>query len=192
MTSARAEPHHTIPSLDGFRAVSVLIVMLSHAGFGHIIPGGLGVTIFFFLSGFLITTLLRSELGQTGTISIPNFYVRRFLRLGPPLVVVLSIAYGLVFLGLQPGGASWGGFLAQLLYFANYYGLFFDPGNSIPLGSGVLWSLAVEEHFYLVYPLLFLWISRRLDDKFVAWVFVTFCVCILLWRISRWATRFSF
>src|SRR4051794_36432297 len=70
-----------IPGLDGLRAVSVLLVIFSHYGFGNMIPGGLGVTVFFFISGFLITTLLLREHAATGEISIGRFYIRRFLRL---------------------------------------------------------------------------------------------------------------
>ena len=64
-----------IPSLDGIRAVSILIVFLSHAGLGKFIPGGLGVSIFFFLSGYLITTLLRIEFEKTQTINLKKFYL---------------------------------------------------------------------------------------------------------------------
>src|SRR5947209_10078991 len=63
-----------IPSLDGIRAVSFMLVFLAHAGLENRIPGGLGVTVFFFLSGYLITTLLRTEADQSGRISIRDFY----------------------------------------------------------------------------------------------------------------------
>lgn len=89
-----------IPGLDGVRAVSILIVMISHSGMENLVPGVLGVTIFFFLSGFLITSLLFDEYGQNGCINIPSFYVRRFLRLYPPLLVYIgSIIVALNFLG---------------------------------------------------------------------------------------------
>jgi peptidoglycan/LPS O-acetylase OafA/YrhL len=94
-----------IPSLDGIRAVSVLIVVLSHVGLGHVVPGGLGVTIFFFLSGYLITTLLLQEHARNGSIHVGRFYIRRFLRLAPPLMITLAVAYALVLSGLVPGGA---------------------------------------------------------------------------------------
>src|SRR6201986_2771681 len=141
-----------IPSLDGLRAISISIVLVSHAGYGGVVPGGLGVTIFFFLSGYLITTLLLDEHQRTGRIHIGKFYLRRVFRLFPPLLVTLAIAYSLVILGLLDGGISWGGVLAQLLYFANYYALFFDPGNTTAAGTGILWSLAGEEHVYMLYP----------------------------------------
>src|ERR1700758_4296638 len=92
------------------------------------------------------------ERERFGRIHIAKFYLRRAFRLFPPLLVTLVIAYSLVALGLLDGGISWAGILAQLLYFANYYSLFFDPGNSTAAGTGILWSLAVEEHFYMIYP----------------------------------------
>jgi peptidoglycan/LPS O-acetylase OafA/YrhL len=173
-----------IPSLDGLRAISILIVLVSHTGYGDVVPGGLGVTIFFFLSGYLITTLLMDERERSGGINIGKFYLRRALRLFPPLLVTLSIAYSLVFLGLLDGGISWAGLLAQLLYFANYYGLFFDSGNTIAAGTGILWSLAVEEHFYMVYPavlvgLFVLGFSKR---RIVA-VLAVVCLAVLGWRM---------
>lgn len=173
-----------IPSLDGLRAISILIVLVSHTGYGAVVPGGLGVTIFFFLSGFLITSLLMDETERSGRIDIGKFYLRRAFRLFPPLVVTLIIAYSLVKLGLLDGGMSWTGVLAQLLYFANYYGLFFDPGNTTAAGTGILWSLAVEEHFYMIYPavlvgLLALGSSRQRIVVVLAMV----CLAVLAWRM---------
>jgi peptidoglycan/LPS O-acetylase OafA/YrhL len=173
-----------IPSLDGIRAVSVLIVLLSHVGFGHIVPGGLGVTVFFFLSGYLITTLLVNEHAANGRIHIGHFYVRRFCRLAPPLVITLVLAYGLVLAGALPGGATWEGFFAQLLYFANYYDLFFSGGPNVPAGTGILWSLAVEEHFYIVYPLLLSALLGRMSRRSVGWLLALACVAVLAWRYA--------
>src|ERR1700722_2069039 len=89
-----------IPSLDGIRAISFFLVFFAHAGLGSIIiPGGFGVTIFFLLSGFLITTLLRLEFGRYRRISLGSFYLRRVLRILPPLYVVLALAIVLTSLG---------------------------------------------------------------------------------------------
>src|ERR1700760_1167480 len=88
-----------IPSLDGLRAVSISIVLVSHAGYGDVVPGGLGVTIFFFLSGYLITTLLMDEREGSGRIYIGKFYLRRVFRLFPPLLLTLIIAYSLLIFG---------------------------------------------------------------------------------------------
>lgn len=173
-----------IPSLDGLRAISILIVLLSHAGYGGVVPGGLGVTIFFFLSGYLITTLLMEESERSGRIDIGKFYLRRAFRLFPPLVVTLAIAYWLVMLGLLDGGVSWGGILAQLLYFANYYGLFFDPGNTTAAGTGILWSLAVEEHFYMIYPAVMVGLlAFGLSKRRIVVVLAVTCLAVLAWRM---------
>ncbi|MBX9895794.1 MAG: acyltransferase [Nitrosomonas sp.] len=82
--------NYYIPSLDGMRAVAAMLVFVSHAGWPHLIPGGFGVTIFFFLSGYLITTLLRREYESTGSISFKNFFLRRAYRIFPPLYIVLG------------------------------------------------------------------------------------------------------
>lgn len=175
--------HDKIPSLDGLRAISIIIVLLSHCGLQHVIPGRLGVTIFFFLSGYLITTLLLSEHARTGTISIRQFYVRRALRLMPPLIIMLLIAYTLTFLKLLPGSVSVNGLLAQVFYFANYYMIFTPGGGDVPYGTGLLWSLAVEEHFYIVYPLLLLALLTLLKEpRKIALALGIICVSFLAWR----------
>ncbi len=76
-----------------------MLVFLSHAGLSTLIPGGFGVTVFFFLSGFLITTLLCREHDQTGQVAVAAFYLRRLLRLGPPLVLTIALSLGLAALG---------------------------------------------------------------------------------------------
>jgi len=173
-----------IPSLDGLRAISISIVLVSHAGFGSIVPGGLGVTIFFFLSGYLITTLLMNERERSGRIDIGKFYLRRVFRLFPPLLVTLVIAYSLVILGVLAGGISWAGVLAQLVYFANYYSLFFDPGNTTAAGTGILWSLAVEEHFYMFYPAVLTGLlAIGLSKQRIVVVLAITCLGVLAWRM---------
>jgi peptidoglycan/LPS O-acetylase OafA/YrhL len=76
------QPSFYIPSLDGIRAVAFLIVFIGHAGLGSVIPGGFGVTIFFFLSGYLITTLIRREYDKYGCFSLKQFYLHRTLGSG--------------------------------------------------------------------------------------------------------------
>jgi peptidoglycan/LPS O-acetylase OafA/YrhL len=187
-TAARTSDAHShrsevIPSLDGLRAISVLIVVLGHSGLQALIPAGLGVTIFFFLSGYLISTLMLAEHKRTGAINILNFYARRVFRLMPPLIVSLAIAYGLTYSGWLAGGITGKGLAAQLLYFANYYGLFFDPGNTIPEGTGILWSLAVEEHFYIFYPLLMtLLLGSALQPRMIGALLGGVCLAVLAWR----------
>jgi peptidoglycan/LPS O-acetylase OafA/YrhL len=175
-----------ISSLDGLRAVAVLLVVFSHAGYGDIVPGGLGVTIFFFLSGFLITTLLVKEYSSSGTISIKDFYLRRFFRLIPSLLLTLVVAHSLVAVGLLGGGSTVKGALAQIFYMSNYLDAFGITVRDIPAGTVVLWSLAVEEHFYLFYPLLFLILNRAMGRKKMSGVLIGLTAIILAWRLVEY------
>ncbi len=173
-------PSAYIPSLDGLRAISILLVLFSHAGVSQKLPGGFGVTIFFFLSGFLITTLLLREHNRTGTISLRNFYVRRVLRLTPPLLLSLLAAAALVLLGVAQGVLDPMTLISQIFFFYNYFSLYGDP-QSIE-GLGVLWSLSVEEHFYFIWPTLFLFLMRgRLKLGHIVGLIVLF----LVWRYIR-------
>lgn len=172
-----------IPSLDGWRAVAISLVFLSHAGFGHIVPGGLGVTVFFFLSGFLITTLMLRELLDSGGLRFKQFYLRRFFRLTPPLVIVLFIVYPLTFVGALGGEATLAGLCAQLFYFANYFYLFFDGGKFVPWGTGIFWSLAVEEHFYFFFPALLVLVLRFGGRKKLLFTLCALCLAVLFWRL---------
>jgi peptidoglycan/LPS O-acetylase OafA/YrhL len=185
VTGMNAKQSQVIPSLDGIRAISVLLVVVAHSGVDAV-PGGLGVTVFFFLSGYLISTLMLDENEKTGRIDIPKFYARRIFRLLPPLLVTLAIAYALTSAGLLLGGMTVAGIVSQLLYFANYYFLYFDPGNTIPGGTGILWSLAVEEHFYIFYPLflvLLLGSGSGVRLRTVGLLLGAACVAVLAWRI---------
>ena len=171
--------HFTIPSLDGFRALAILLVLVSHCGFGSIVPGGLGVTIFFFLSGYLITTLLRREWSETGTIDLLAFYTRRCLRLMPPLYIVIAVS---VAVAVTTGQSfTTGGLLANLFYFTNYYAIF--RGDGVLPGMDVLWSLAVEEHFYFLFPVLFM-VTARMTRSRQASIIATICMIVLIWRCT--------
>jgi peptidoglycan/LPS O-acetylase OafA/YrhL len=168
-----------IPGIDGWRAVSIILVILAHYGFGNWIPGGLGVTTFFFISGFLITTLMLREAAATGTISIKHFFARRLLRLQPELLtfIILSGFLGIVYIGLPP----WKDFLAAFGYYSNYYQLLSlsaDPGADIRWPH--LWSLAVEEHFYLTFPFFFIVLYARAYLFFT--VLTAICFSALVWR----------
>ncbi len=154
-------PPLMIPSLDGIRAASFLLVFLAHAGLERAIPGGLGVTVFFFLSGFLITTLLRKELEETGGISLKQFYLRRALRIFPPFYTMLLGAAALSAAGVLAGPPQGAPLLAQVLHLANYWTVAHGYEGQIA-GTGVYWSLAVEEHYYLVFPALFVLLHRLL------------------------------
>ncbi len=172
-----------IPSLDGLRCIAILLVFLSHALMAarvpRFIPGNFGVTLFFFLSGYLITTLMRTEMAQTGTVNIKLFYIRRTLRIFPTFYLVLACAtvYGL-YLGVTDPWFV----LGQALHLTNY--LVIDSGWKAPIApdTNVYWSLAVEEHFYLVFPALFLLLARgRSREQTAGWLLAA-CGLVLLWR----------
>lgn len=171
----------TIPSLDGLRALAVGLVFFSHGGLDGVVPGGLGVTIFFVLSGFLITTLMRTERRERGQVSLRAFYLRRGLRLMPPLFLVAALAAAAAALGWIGGGFSMRGLLAVLFYFGNYHVIATDFGG-IPDGLGVIWSLAVEEHYYLLYPPLALLLMRA-GTRVAVPVLGLLCLVILGWRV---------
>ena len=170
-----------IPSLDGVRAIAVSLVFFAHSGLENVVPGGLGVTIFFVLSGYLITTLMRGEYTQAGSINYPAFYLRRLLRLMPPLLVVSAVAGALSALSVIGGAFSLGGVLSVLFYFGNYYVIAHDF-QGLPTGLGVVWSLAVEEHYYIVYPPLALLLLRLGNAKVAAFSLSALCAVILAWR----------
>lgn len=171
-----------IPSLDGLRAVSIAIVFVSHAGYTFI-PGGFGVTVFFFLSGYLITTLLVREFGRNGDISLKNFYWRRVWRIFPPMYAGLALAVVVALLGLTENTPTVTTVTAQALHMTNYVNISESLKPGMPMGSRVYWSLAVEEHFYLVFPLLALFLLRRYSPKTQAMVVLGSCGAVLVWRL---------
>lgn len=145
-----------IPSLDGVRAVAALLVVYAHAGIpfhdyaviGSIKTrcGFLGVQIFFVLSGFLITTLMLREIARTGGVSLRGFYLRRFLRIIPAYAALLAVVAILQAVG--NASLSWRDWLAALTYTVNFV------MRPLPPEIFHAWSLSVEEHFYLLWPLL--------------------------------------
>jgi len=141
------------------RAVAVLLVLLFHLRFPGFSSGFLGVDIFFVLSGFLITTLLLTELDRTGRISLPDFWARRARRLLPALVVLLLVVAGVTWLQgtFTERTSVRGDLLATTGYVANWHFIntssyFADIGVDSPLEH--TWSLAIEEQFYLLWPLV--------------------------------------
>ena len=136
------------PALDGLRAVAIVLVILSHAHAPLFDGAFYGVDLFFVLSGFLITSLLLQELDRSGRLDYWRFYRRRLYRLMPALALFLA-AYCVAAPLLWPGLADvYSDALVSLLYLADYGIAFFDRPNTLLH----MWSLSVEEHFYLVWP----------------------------------------
>jgi peptidoglycan/LPS O-acetylase OafA/YrhL len=176
----------TVPSLDGLRAISILIVLAAHFIDARLFPGGLGVYLFFVISGFLITRLLFVEYDTTRAISIPLFYLRRIIRLYPVIiafticVIGLDIALQRPYNLLEPASG--------LGYFANYLYSYLDA-NGLPreMPFGVFWSLSVEEHFYILFPLVF--VLLRGDPARLMSVLAGLCVACLGLRLGMAALR---
>lgn len=174
------------PALDGVRAVAFAVVFCSHVPGLGFFPGGFGVTVFFFLSGYLITTLLRIEHANTGRIDLPKFYGRRFLRIFPPYYLTLggfaALAAAGAFAGGLPSGSALG---AQLAFLGNYWLVAYGDAGLIP-GSEVYWSLAVEEHFYLLFPWVAWALLARVSPR--GWGPAVWAACggVLLWRLALW------
>jgi peptidoglycan/LPS O-acetylase OafA/YrhL len=151
-----------IPSLDGLRAISIFLVLGGHLQYSGTVPrallpfmplfvGELGVRIFFVISGFLISSLLVREQYATGKVSLRNFYVRRFVRLAPvQLAFVLTLFILTIATRLSMSGCQ---FLTALTYTKNYACAAWIDGH--------LWSLSVEEQFYLLWPVILVRAPRR-------------------------------
>lgn len=169
-----------VPGLDGIRALAVGLVLFSHNviydKFTHLRPFAvaayIGVAVFFVLSGYLITTLLLREEEQTGSISLRLFYLRRALRLFPALwlyLLVIGIIWSFGWLPHHP----WHSFVSSLLYVRNLVGRGHETAH--------LWSLAIEEQFYLLWPLVLVGLPRRNGVRLL--FALAGLVSVTLWRI---------
>ena len=153
-----------LPALDGVRAFAVVAVMLFHGGVGHLGGGFMGVDAFFVLSGFLITSLLIGEWRQTLTIKLGAFWARRARRLLPALLMMLLFVafFAAVIVPKGTYGALRLDALSTLLYVSNWHFILVSTNyfaqQNVANGSPLLhtWSLAVEEQFYLIWPLVVL------------------------------------
>jgi peptidoglycan/LPS O-acetylase OafA/YrhL len=154
-----------LPGLDGLRAVAVVAVMVYHANHEWLGGGFLGVEVFFVISGYLITLLLIGEHERSGRVELKQFWLRRSRRLLPALVVMLgSLAVYMALFNRRPQGQTRGDFVGGLFYGSNWYQIWVGQGYTaaeafVPLRH--LWSLAVEEQFYLIWPLVMVLVLRR-------------------------------
>ena len=158
------------PDIEGLRAIAIAAVLLCHAGIPFAAGGYVGVDVFFVISGFLITRLLLNEVDRTGGVSLSRFYARRAKRLLPLSAVVLASVVVVSFALFSPvrGAEVSADVVSSALYTANWHFAsqsvdYFAQGAE-PSPVQHLWSLAIEEQFYLVWPTLLLavtWLWRR-------------------------------
>lgn len=181
-------PDRNIPTLDGWRAIAISLVLFGHGypslqrAFGlpdffelNVPLGAFGVEIFFALSGYLITTKLLQEEQRDGAANIRQFYIRRFFRILPAALLLVLAVCLLSFAGVLPP-VSFGRIASTALFFANYS----DAQFSYYLDH--FWSLAVEEHFYLIWPTVFAVCAKKNRLK----VAIISALLIVLWQTISW------
>jgi peptidoglycan/LPS O-acetylase OafA/YrhL len=182
-----------VPSLDGLRAIAVCLVMCLHAHFQLGKNGGWGVTLFFALSGFLITTLLLEEFTKRKTVSLAAFYVRRTFRLFPLLYFLLLfiLLYAVFFAEPSNSRIIKQEIIPSAFYINNISWLW----NSPSLILGHTWSLAVEEQFYLVWPVILITAIKFYtirSIRFFVLVFIVVSIFIkLLFPLSFYISFFN-
>lgn len=163
-----------ITGLDGIRAIAVIMVLAYHLKLSLFKSGFLGVTVFFVLSGYLITGILISEVEEEGTIDLKNFWLRRIRRLVP---AVMSMAVVIIFVSavvnriIFTKGCK--DFLASVLGFNNWWQIFnkvsYFEAAGVPSPFTHCWSLAIETQFYLIYPLILLGIYKLAKSRGEGW-----------------------
>ena len=180
------------PELDGIRGLSVLAVMAWHVALPYVKAGNIGVDVFFVLSGFLITTLLLQEWEKNGTINLKNFYIRRGLRLFPVLFVVMLLYAVYATFCEEPIQAAntYKYIAATLFYVANWVQVIFGLHHPV---LGHTWSLAVEEQFYIFYPLLLIGFLRlKIDHRWLLLFFAILILGVILNRFWIWEGEMSY
>jgi peptidoglycan/LPS O-acetylase OafA/YrhL len=172
-----------MPGLDGMRALAVVAVMLYHANHTWLGGGFLGVEVFFVISGYLITLLLIGEHERNGRVNLGKFWMRRVRRLLPAVLTMMSgVAVYMALFKRAPQGRTRGDFLGGIFYSSNWYQIFVGQGytaNEAFVPFRHLWSLAVEEQFYLIWPLVMVGILRLGRHRLPR-------VAVWLFGISAW------
>jgi peptidoglycan/LPS O-acetylase OafA/YrhL len=175
-----------VPTLDGWRAISVLAVVFFHCFQNGLRPDSLlgrvalrahvGVDVFFAISGFLICGKLLQELKESGTISLKNFYLRRCFRIFPAVWAYLAVLAALTGLGwIASKGWEFG---STVFFVRNYFPLY--KGVIYGTYTSQFWSLAVEEHFYLLWPVTLLLLGPKL--RRIGWVALVVALSVFVWR----------
>lgn len=176
-----------IQGLNGLRCLSIMIVIIGHFFLGEFSGiSSLGVYIFFVISGFLITRLLLAESKETGEVRIGAFYYRRFLRLFPVLIIYMIVV--VIFAQMHSIPTPLVEIASVFLYFVNYLKSYYElAGTQHILPIGVLWSLSVEEHFYLIAP-LFIAFVRASPGKVLAFsiVMIVLPLAIRIGYVFAW------
>ena len=172
------QQNNHIKSLDGVRGLAVILVFLNHWNLQKFIGGWIGVDVFFFLSGYLITSLIQMEYQKTGDLSFRKFYLRRILRLYPALILCVIIAnilwsFNEPFIG-GPGDRVIAT-LSSIFYFNNLVG---GTSNG---NLGHLWSLSVEEHFYFLWPILMFRFFLKISLKKI--ILYLSSIILLVWLL---------
>jgi peptidoglycan/LPS O-acetylase OafA/YrhL len=167
-----------VPALDGLRCLAVLLVFGVHGQFPHAQGGSVGVDIFFVLSGFLITQILSREYLRTGRLDLVAFYANRFLRLFPAMAL-MSLGFLLYCAHLREWQLALDNLVPSVTYIADYTRSAFQR----PSALGHMWSLAIEEQFYVLWPTLLLGLRRRgaADRDVIRWLGLG-VAAVVLWR----------
>jgi peptidoglycan/LPS O-acetylase OafA/YrhL len=180
---------HRLPALDGVRGIAILMVLGVHTDPEILTCGMVGVDLFFVLSGFLISSILLEEYRNSGTIHLGRFYLRRFLRLYPALVgVVLFVLVYTFSVSPERFSNSLADSARVLLYYFNWYLVWLIPDTAAATTYFThLWSLSVEEQFYLIWPaaLIFL-LYLRISNRTMWWILLATIAVPSIARIAVW------
>lgn len=174
------------PDIDGLRAIAVSLVIFNHLGWSLFSGGYIGVDIFFVISGYLITTILKRDI-ELQQFSIARFYKKRVIRLAPAYFTVLAIVSLIAWQVMLPGelteyfkSVMYATVLIANLYMRNEVGDYFSPNvENVPLLH--LWSLGVEEQFYIFWPLLLWLFLSRTSRKYLWLVISVFIVALVIY-----------
>jgi peptidoglycan/LPS O-acetylase OafA/YrhL len=173
---------HRLAHVDGLRAAAVLLVVVMHAGLTFV-PGDGGVVVFFVISGYIITSVLIRERTVSGGFRPGRFYLRRGLKLGPPLALLVLLPT-LVYAFFRP--VSWAAVASQVGFSYNWWAVARPADAELVLpGSDVVWSLAIEEQFYIVFAVLWIVLVRS------RWWLVLTALLAAAVTVGSFATRWA-